>query len=210
VHGAGCKVRGRLCQPKFSRRLGAGFANLSFSVGWVKGAGRMVIGTNSPGGVSGGFLIKIINMITIRQALPSDTGSIIDFQEKMAWETEKLVLNHDLVSRGVAGVFDKPARGRYYVAEIEGVVVASLLITYEWSDWRDKNVWWFQSVYVLEEHRRAGVFRKMYTFIKNEAVKNDVAGLRLYVESNNRKARLTYEALGMSFEHYTMYEWLRD
>jgi GNAT superfamily N-acetyltransferase len=149
-------------------------------------------------------------MITIRQAIPSDTETIIDFQQKMAWETEKLVLDNELVSNGVAGVFNEPARGRYYVAEIEGVVIASLLITYEWSDWRNKNVWWFQSVYVLAAHRRTGVFRKMYNFIKNEAERNNVAGLRLYVESNNLKARMTYEALGMGFEHYTMYEWLRE
>jgi GNAT superfamily N-acetyltransferase len=148
-------------------------------------------------------------MITIRQAIPSDTETIIDFQEKMAWETEELFLDPESVSGGVAGVFKEPSRGRYYVAEIEGKIVASLLITYEWSDWRNKNVWWFQSVYVLAAHRRTGVFRKMYTFIKNEAEKNNVAGLRLYVESNNLKARLTYEALGMDSEHYTMYEWLR-
>ena len=149
-------------------------------------------------------------MITIRKATPEDASSIIDFQQKMAWETEELKLNHVLVSKGVAGVFEDPSRGQYYVAESTGTVIASLLITYEWSDWRNANVWWFQSVYVLEEFRRTGVFRKMYTFIKEEADRIGVAGLRLYVESNNLRARKTYEALGMTSEHYTMYEWLRD
>ncbi len=149
-------------------------------------------------------------MITIRQAIPSDAETIIDFQQKMAWETERLTLVPELVSQGVDRVFKEPSRGKYYVAEIDGKIVASLLITYEWSDWRNTNVWWFQSVYVLQEHRRKGIFRKMYTYIRNEADNNNIAGLRLYVESNNLQARSTYEALGMGSEHYTMYEWLRD
>jgi ribosomal protein S18 acetylase RimI-like enzyme len=84
------------------------------------------------------------------------------------------------------------------------------LITYEWSDWRNSNVWWFQSVYVLPDFRRTGIFRSMYLHIKNEADKQGVAGLRLYVETNNSRAQKTYEALGMKSGHYTMYEWLKE
>jgi GNAT superfamily N-acetyltransferase len=149
-------------------------------------------------------------MVTIRKAKPTDTETIIDFQEKMAWETEKIILAPELVSKGVKRVFREPSRGQYYVAEIDRHIVASLLITYEWSDWRNSNVWWFQSVYVMTRYRRTGVFRKMYAFIKNEADKKKVAGLRLYVESNNLNARMTYEALGMRSGHYAMYEWFRD
>jgi GNAT superfamily N-acetyltransferase len=149
-------------------------------------------------------------MITIRKALAKDAPTIIEFQQKMAWETEHLTLVNEKISKGVNGVFADPSRGQYYVAESTGIIVASLLITYEWSDWRNANVWWFQSVYVLPEYRRTGVFRKMYSFIKDEADKNKVAGLRLYVESNNVNARKTYEALGMGSEHYTMYEWLKE
>ena len=149
-------------------------------------------------------------MITIRKALVKDAPTIIEFQQKMAWETEHLTLVNEKISKGVNGVFADPSRGQYYVAESTGIIVASLLITYEWSDWRNANVWWFQSVYVLPEYRRTGVFRKMYSFIKDEADKNKVSGLRLYVESNNVNARKTYEALGMGSEHYTMYEWLKE
>ena len=149
-------------------------------------------------------------MITIRKASRKDTETIINFQQKMAWETEQLTLVHEKISKGVNGVFEDPSRGQYYVAEGNGIIVASLLITYEWSDWRYANVWWFQSVYVLPKYRRTGIFRKMYSFIKDEADKNNIAGLRLYVESNNVKARKTYEALGMCSEHYTMYEWLSE
>ena len=149
-------------------------------------------------------------MISIRKARPEDASVIIDFQQKMAWETEELTLAITLVTKGVNEVFNNHSRGQYWVAEENGKIVASLLITYEWSDWRNANVWWFQSVYVLPDFRRQGIFRSMYNFIKNEAEKQNVAGLRLYVETNNLKAQATYESLGMQSEHYKMYEWLKD
>ena len=95
-----------------------------------------------------------INMITIRKATPEDAQAIIDFQQKMAWETEKMTLATEIVTKGVNAVFSNTVLGQYWVAEDEDQVVASLLITYEWSDWRNANVWWFQSVYVLPSHRR--------------------------------------------------------
>ena len=148
-------------------------------------------------------------MISIRKGKPEDATVIIDFQQKMAWETEQLNLATEVVTRGVKAVFDNSSRGQYWIAEKDGRVIASLLITYEWSDWRNANVWWFQSVYVLPEYRRQGIFRKMYTFIKDEAGRNGIAGLRLYVETNNIPAQKTYESLGMQSEHYRMYEWLK-
>lgn len=149
-------------------------------------------------------------MISIRKAIKGDAVTIIDFQQKMAWETEQIRLAEATITNGVNGIFSNPPRGEYYIAESNHEVIASLLITYEWSDWRNADIWWFQSVYVLPEYRRKGVFREMYSFIMKEADKKGVAGLRLYVESNNDRARKTYEALGMSSEHYTMYEWLRE
>ena len=149
-------------------------------------------------------------MINIRKAQFTDAPPIIDFQLKMAWETEKMKLVPETVTRGVYAVFHESSRGQYYIAETEGNVIASLLITYEWSDWRNCNVWWFQSVYVLPEYRRQGVFRKMYSYVKQLAEKQGIAGLRLYVETKNEKAQKTYEALGMSSEHYSFYEWMRE
>jgi GNAT superfamily N-acetyltransferase len=148
-------------------------------------------------------------MITIRKAIAEDSEKIISFQLAMASETEDIKLDSTIVTRGVKAVFDSPERGQYYVAEDGGAVVASLLITYEWSDWRNTDVWWFQSVYVIRSYRRRGVFRLMYSYVKQEADRLNIAGLRLYVESNNNPARKTYEAMGMSSQHYTMYEWLR-
>ena len=148
-------------------------------------------------------------MISIRKAAPSDTLSIIDFQLKMAWETEELKLDPETVKKGVNAVFENNSQGQYYVAEEDGNLIASLLITYEWSDWRNCNVWWLQSVYVLPDYRRHGVFRQMYNHIRFLAEKNDIAGLRLYVETKNSAAKKTYESLGMSSEHYSFYEWMR-
>jgi GNAT superfamily N-acetyltransferase len=148
-------------------------------------------------------------MIKIRKALKEDSPSIVDFQLRMAWETEKISLIPAIVTEGVNAVFEDASKGVYYVAEDDGKVVASLLITYEWSDWRNCNVWWFQSVYVVPGSRRKGIFRKMYSFVKEQAIRENIAGLRLYVETGNSGARNTYEALGMSSEHYSFYEWMR-
>jgi ribosomal protein S18 acetylase RimI-like enzyme len=146
----------------------------------------------------------------IRKATSDDAPFIIDFQKKMAWETEQLELTKEVVNKGVHAVFRNCSCGQYWVAVDEGNVVASLLITYEWSDWRNTNVWWFQSVYVLPAWRRRGIFRSMYNSIKAEAEKEGVAGLRLYVETNNNAAQKTYEALGMQSIHYKMFEWLKE
>lgn len=149
-------------------------------------------------------------MITIRKATPEDAAVIIDFQQKMAWETEQMTLVEEIIIKGVNAVFDDSSRGQYWVAEDSGLVAASLLITSEWSDWRNSSVWWFQSVYVLPEFRRTGIFRAMYQHIKNEADDHNISGLRLYVETNNLKAQHTYEALGMKSLHYKMYEWMKE
>jgi GNAT superfamily N-acetyltransferase len=148
-------------------------------------------------------------MISIRKAIPSDAPLIIDFQLKMAWETENIKLVTETVTKGVDAVFHDQSRGQYYVAESDGRVVASLLLTYEWSDWRNCNVWWFQSVFVVPEFRRHGIFRKMYNHIRQLAEDQDIAGLRLYVETKNSRAQKTYKALGMNSEHYAFYEWMR-
>lgn len=149
-------------------------------------------------------------MISIRKARPEDASAIVDFQQKMAWETEQLTLVNEIVTKGVNAVFENTTRGQYWITEENNVIIASLLITYEWSDWRNTNVWWFQSVYVLPAFRRKGIFRAMYAQVKKEAVKQGIAGLRLYVETNNLPAQKTYEALGMKREHYTMYEWMNE
>lgn len=150
-----------------------------------------------------------MNLI-IREASLGDAKTIIDYQIKMAWETEKLNLDRAIVEKGVISVFNDPNKGTYFVAEGDGNVIASLLITFEWSDWRSATVWWIQSVYVMEDFRGKGVFKKMYHFL-SEKVKRipSLAGLRLYVEKQNSSAQGVYEKLGMNGSHYQMYEWLK-
>jgi Acetyltransferases len=145
----------------------------------------------------------------VREALQQDAQSIVEFQLKMARETEGLHLDAPTVQKGVAAVFEDAAKGAYYVAEAEGQVIASLMITREWSDWRHGWVWWFQSVYVLPEYRKAGVFAAMYQFIKEKVRRSDdVRGLRLYVDKRNLPAQAVYTRQGMNGSHYLTYEWM--
>jgi ribosomal protein S18 acetylase RimI-like enzyme len=148
--------------------------------------------------------------MNFRRALSSDAATIAAFQVAMASETENLALDFATVTRGVAAVFERAGLGCYFVAEEDGKVLGSLLITYEWSDWRDGVVWWIQSVYVAPEQRGKGVFTKLYEFIKQQALADkSVMGLRLYVEKNNTRAQKAYEKLGMDGAHYAMYQWMK-
>lgn len=142
----------------------------------------------------------------IRPALTSDAPLIAEFQCAMASETEDLPLDPAIVQQGVAAVFQDPGRGKYLVAEAEGEVVASLLLTYEWSDWRNSNMWYIQSVYVTPQYRRRGAFRQMYQQVVQEARKQGVKCIRLYVETDNRRAQTTYQTLGMQRLPYFMYQ----
>ncbi|MDX9883739.1 MAG: GNAT family N-acetyltransferase [Prolixibacteraceae bacterium] len=147
----------------------------------------------------------------IREAKHTDVEAIVRFQIEMAWETEGIKLDQATVEKGVAAVLADCGKGTYYVADDNGKVVASLLTTYEWSDWRNGTVLWLQSVYVTTEYRRKGVFAAIYQHIKNKALNDDsLKGIRLYVEQNNRRAQTVYEKLGMTAEHYQMYEWLKQ
>jgi GNAT superfamily N-acetyltransferase len=144
----------------------------------------------------------------IRESNTNDIESIVDFQFQMAKETEGLDLNLERLRKGVAAVYADAHKGTYYVAEYEGKVVASLLTTFEWSDWRNGQVIWIQSVYVLPEFRGKGVYKQMYQFLRNKVEKDpDLLGLRLYVEKNNKIAQQVYKKSGMDGEHYFMYEW---
>jgi ribosomal protein S18 acetylase RimI-like enzyme len=146
--------------------------------------------------------------MNIRKSYRDDIEIIIDFQLKMARETEGLELNQDSLRKGVGAVYIDSSKGEYYVAEIDHVVVASLLTTYEWSDWRNGLVLWIQSVYVQPEYRGQGIYKRMYQFLQ-EKVNSDPAllGLRLYVERNNIVAQQVYKRSGMDGDHYKMFEW---
>lgn len=146
----------------------------------------------------------------VRDAVGEDAPSIVDFQIAMAWETEMLKLDRATVSKGVDAVFKDQTKGRYFVVEKVGAVVGSLLITYEWSDWRNNHIWWIQSVFVVDEMRGQGVFRLMYEHVKEYVEKDEgIAGLRLYVDLSNQRAQQVYRRMGMNGDHYAVYEWMK-
>jgi predicted GNAT family acetyltransferase len=149
-------------------------------------------------------------MIDYREATPDDVSVIVDFQVAMARETEELDLDREVCTRGVQAVFDVGARGRYFLAQSEGTVIASLMITYEWSDWRNGNVWWIQSVYVRPEFRKQGVYAGLYEHVQRLVqVDDSVCGIRLYVDRRNVSAQQVYTRLGMNGEHYQVFEWMK-
>jgi len=149
--------------------------------------------------------------IFIRKANFADWETIAGFQLQMAKETEGIDLEWGTVSNGVKAVFEKPWMGQYYIAQCGDEIVASLMTTFEWSDWRNQMVWWLQSVYIMPEFRRKGIFRLMYNHIQKLVLENDnVSGIRLYVDTSNHNALKTYKSVGMDGEHYKLFEWMKD
>jgi len=148
--------------------------------------------------------------IKIRRAQPRDATALIAFNRAMALETEQKLLLPRVIGAGVRGLLRRPDSGFYTVAELGGEVIAALMVTKEWSDWRNGDFWWIQSVYVDPEHRRRGVYRRMYAYVGKLAARDRaVVGFRLYVEHNNRRAQSTYSAAGMERTHYLVYEHLK-
>ncbi|HBL26142.1 MAG TPA: GNAT family N-acetyltransferase [Acidobacteria bacterium] len=147
----------------------------------------------------------------IRSARPDDAPVIARLQILMARETEGLELDPDTVGRGVAAVFADPGRGGYVVAESDGRIAGCLLVTPEWSDWRNGTVLWIQSVYVLPEQRGRGVYRALWEHLRERVEASpDLHGLRLYVDKRNTAAQRVYTRLGMTREHYDLFEWLKE
>jgi ribosomal protein S18 acetylase RimI-like enzyme len=148
--------------------------------------------------------------LQIRRATRRDAGVLIAFNCAMALETEGKVLLPRVIGAGVRGLLRRPGSGFYVVAELDGEVIAALMVTREWSDWRNGDFWWIQSVYVRPQFRRRGVYRRLYRYLGARAAKERaVCGFRLYVERHNRGAQATYRASGMKPTHYLVYEQLK-
>ena len=145
-------------------------------------------------------------MLRVRLATPGDLDAIVEGNLNLARESENVVLDRPTLQNGVRALLEGHAPGRYWAAEQDGRVVGQLLITYEWSDWRNRMVWWIQSVYVAPEQRRRGVLKALYERVRREAVEAGCGGLRLYVDNSNSRAQTAYSALGMNGEHYRVFE----
>ena len=144
--------------------------------------------------------------MTIRPATLDDLDAIVAGNLALAEESENLQLDRETLRAGIRALLEGRAPGRYWVAETEGVVVGQVLITFEWSDWRNRMVWWIQSVYVVPAARRGGIFRALYHHARNEAHREGAGGLRLYVDVTNSRAQAVYAALGMKGDHYRVFE----
>jgi ribosomal protein S18 acetylase RimI-like enzyme len=148
--------------------------------------------------------------MTIRDATPNDLPVLIDFQRRMAIETENLNLDIPALTNGAKEVFKDPSKGKYYVAEQNGEVIGCLMTTFEWSEWRNGNVIWIQSVYIDEKFRGQGVFTKLYAHVQTLVNRDpNLKGIRLYVDKKNEEAQRVYRKLGMNGEHYMVYEWMK-
>jgi GNAT superfamily N-acetyltransferase len=145
--------------------------------------------------------------IVIRQSKLADCDIIAAFNVALALETEDLRLDPAVVRPGVEAILRDPAKGIYFVAENCGAVIGQVLITYEWSDWRNGNFWWLQSVYVQKEFRARGVFKALFGHAAAQAAaQKNVCGLRLYMERDNHRAREVYRRLGLNETHYQVFE----
>lgn len=147
--------------------------------------------------------------IKVRDATTEDASVIADFNTRLAAETEDHSLEPDLINPGVAALLGDKSKGRYWVAEVDGLVVGQIGVTYEWSDWRNGMLWWIQSVYVHPDNRGQGVFSSLYRHVESIAQEDKgVRGLRLYVETDNARAQDVYQSLGMRKTTYQVMQTL--
>lgn len=148
--------------------------------------------------------------ILIRKGTFNDVNSIVEFNISIAKETENIELIPEVIHAGVEKLINNENLGYYLVAEVENKIAGSLMVTTEWSDWRNGQFWWIQSVYVDRNWRRKGIYRMLYEEVKRLAENNEnVCGYRLYVEKENTTAQATYDNVGMTETHYKMYEELK-
>ena len=145
-------------------------------------------------------------MLHIRPASSNDLDFIVSGNLALALETETLTLDAAVLRLGVDALLHGRAPGQYYVAERDGAPVGQTLITFEWSDWRNRMVWWIQSVYVVPDARQHGVFRAIYAHLRHEAQRAGAGGIRLYVDITNARAQRVYASLGMNGDHYRVFE----
>jgi GNAT superfamily N-acetyltransferase len=150
--------------------------------------------------------IRAMPEIAVRPAAPEDAPVLADFNRRLALESEGLELDPATVAAGVAALLADPAKGCYFVAEEGGEPVGQVMLTVEWSDWRNGPVFWLQSVYVRPDRRGAGVFRRLWEQVVSFARDRGARALRLYVDRDNRAAQDVYRRVGMAPSHYQVYE----
>src|SRR6476659_7605329 len=142
----------------------------------------------------------------VRDATNTDLEALVAGNIALADESEHIRLDAETLREGIRALLESRAPGRYWVAALDGRVAGQLLVTFEWSDWRNRMVWWIQSVYVVPDARGRGVLRALYDVVRREALAAGAGGLRLYVDTTNTGAMAVYTALGMNGDHYRVFE----
>lgn len=150
-------------------------------------------------------------MTIVRPAVTEDLELIVDFQLRLANETEDISLDAVVLTLGVRAALLDPLKGEYFIAEVDDGPVGCLFTVREWSDWRNGEVIWIHSLYVVSEARRKGVFKQLYVHLRHLVEQDpDLKGLRLYVHQGNALAQNAYRSLGMDGDHYRLFEWMPD
>ena len=144
--------------------------------------------------------------LTITRGKTSDIDAIVRFQADMAMESEGIMLDMCRLTSGVTSAMKDESKGTYLVARANGTPIGSLMLTREWSDWNNQWYWWVQSVYVMPEYRKKGVYKAMYATLKDMARESGVSQIRLYADRTNLNAQQVYRRLGMHESHYLMFE----
>ena len=144
--------------------------------------------------------------LTITRGKASDIDAIVRFQADMAMESEGTMLDMDRLTLGVTSAINDEQKGIYLVARANDTPIGSLMLTREWSDWNNQWYWWIQSVYVMPEYRKKGVYKALYATLKDMARENGVSQIRLYADRTNLSAQQVYQRLGMRESHYLMFE----
>ena len=144
--------------------------------------------------------------LTITRGKASDIDAIVRFQADMAMESEGTMLDMDRLTLGVTSAMNDEQKGIYLVARANDTPIGSLMLTREWSDWNNQWYWWIQSVYVMPEYRKKGVYKALYATLKDMARENGVSQIRLYADRTNLSAQQVYQRLGMTESHYLMFE----
>ena len=144
--------------------------------------------------------------LTITRGKASDIDAIVRFQADMAMESEGTMLDMDRLTLGVTSAINDEQKGIYLVARANDTPIGSLMLTREWSDWNNQWYWWIQSVYVMPEYRKKGVYKALYATLKDMARENRVSQIRLYADRTNLSAQQVYQRLGMTESHYLMFE----
>ena len=144
--------------------------------------------------------------VTIRRAVPADWETVAEYNYRLAAETEDLILSRDVLARGVQAALADAGKALYFVAESDGEIIGQAMVTFEWSDWRNGSIWWFQSVYIRADWRRRGVFRRLYGAILRAGREAGAVEFRLYAVATNEPALATYRSLGMKPTPYIVME----